>query len=384
MLPSFTGSYGTYCQYKTPSKIELFKPKLSCIQLPSSDSAIVKLAIPLIVIIGLSSLPFAGVPLHLFSLAIAIQASSLGLTVSAAMMFLKKYVQSLEKNQELVSTYRPMVKKILKGELKIETLPVRDLQKCLEAIPKSDKEFFAEFKDLIKVERGLKAKLYLESAHSKYMIDFEATHAQSEYELSSLSNLGLKKPPQGRIGFINGMNNKYPWAFQSAMLISYLSNGYNVHLVHNATHGLVTDLEECRLGSKGVVTDPVWHLHRMWDNFFLDEKTGDEEVFLQICHSQGAIHVANALKHYPEERRKRIKVVAIAPGRYISDKLSKEAFHYISRDPIPSIDSTGQAMAQKVIYCPPTALINNHTFDIETYGDPLREHLIPFVEEKNS
>ena len=35
------------------------------------------------------------------------------------------------------------------------------------------------------------------------------------------------------------------------------------------------------------------------------------------CHSQGVIHVRNALIDYPEELRQRILVVAISPGGYI-------------------------------------------------------------------
>ena len=63
----------------------------------------------------------------------------------------------------------------------------------------------------------------------------------------------------------------------------------------------------------------------MWDNFF-DESSNDA-MFLMSCHSQGVIHVNNALLSYSKERRKHIFVLAIAPPIYIDKKICAEVVH---------------------------------------------------------
>lgn len=46
-----------------------------------------------------------------------------------------------------------------------------------------------------------------------------------------------------------------------------------------------------------------------------------------ICHSQRAIHTCNALIDYPDELRKRIHVVAIAPAAYIYEETCGSVIH---------------------------------------------------------
>ena len=104
-------------------------------------------------------------------------------------------------------------------------------------------------------------------------------------------------------------------ARESTEYVSKLSGGHNIHAVYNATHGRSADLKECWKGLNYIATEPVRQLHKMWDSFF--EKSSASAKFLMICHSQGAIHVRNALLDYPPELRKRILVVAIAPAAYI-------------------------------------------------------------------
>ena len=75
------------------------------------------------------------------------------------------------------------------------------------------------------------------------------------------------------------------------------------------------DLPECLMGLDYIATEPVRQLHKMWNSFF--EKSSANAKFLMVCHSQGAIHVRNALLDYPPELRERILVVAITPAAYI-------------------------------------------------------------------
>lgn len=83
-------------------------------------------------------------------------------------------------------------------------------------------------------------------------------------------------------------------------------------------------------------------LHKMWNSFF--EKSSANANFLMICHSQGSIHVRNALLDYPPDLRERILVVAIAPSAYIYKETCANVFHYRAewwRDLIPRFDIAG-------------------------------------------
>lgn len=53
---------------------------------------------------------------------------------------------------------------------------------------------------------------------------------------------------------------------------------------------------------------------------------------LNICHSQGAIHTFNALAQLPEEIRKRIIVLAIAPAKIIPNALCYKSYNYASEN----------------------------------------------------
>jgi hypothetical protein len=158
---------------------------------------------------------------------------------------------------------------------------------------------------------------HLEEYYSPYKSEeeFWATHDLYDefrpfYERSKtydLSDQGLPELPDMEIGFINGMDNSFQEAQASARYISKLAGGVNVHAVYNATHGIVIDLVECILGLKFIATDPVRQLHKMWNSFF--ERSSKNAKFLMICHSQGAIHVRNALLDYPPALRDRILVL---------------------------------------------------------------------------
>ena len=96
------------------------------------------------------------------------------------------------------------------------------------------------------------------------------------------------------------------------------------------------------MGLNYIATEPVRQLHKMWNSFF--EKSSANAKFLMICHSQGAIHVRNALLDYPPELRERILVVAIAPAAYIYKETCAKVIHYRAewwRDFVPRFDRAG-------------------------------------------
>ena len=196
-------------------------------------------------------------------------------------------------------------------------------------------------------------------------------------------DLQLPEVPDIGIGFIHGINTPYTDAREHAEYLSKLSGGLNIQAVYNSTHGLTADLKECYMGLHYVATEPVHHLHKIWDNFFM--RSSPSAMFLMICHSQGAIHVRNALLDYPAELRERIMVVAIAPGGYIYSDTCAEVMHYRAhahRDFIPRADRSGAKRELDTIVdlrSHPDAPIFDHPFQSPTYTDALERELRKYI-----
>jgi hypothetical protein len=117
----------------------------------------------------------------------------------------------------------------------------------------------------------------------------------------------------------------------------------------------------------------------MWNEFFT--QSSYQAKFLMICHSQGAIHVRNALMDYPEDFRKRIIVIAIAPAAYIDPKTCGDVMHYRAewwRDPIPRYDIAGAVIARNHITTLSSRSVDpyfNHSFMNQTYEKSLRDNI---------
>lgn len=187
------------------------------------------------------------------------------------------------------------------------------------------------------------------------------------------------------IGFVNGICNSFKDAESNAKHIGDFGH-VNVRGVFNATHGIFADLTEAWHGWWGTSTRPTRKIQRLWDEFF-DSRTADAK-FLMFCHSQGAIHVKNALSNYPEERRKRIEVVAIAPGAYIDPARCGKVSHLIAegyRDFIPRIDYMWGKIKSKgtiqVLESHRRAERMDHTFKSPTYAPAIASHVATFLNE---
>ncbi len=206
------------------------------------------------------------------------------------------------------------------------------------------------------------------------------------YDMSSccdLSEQGLPNLPKDmRIGFINGIWNGSKGSKECAEYVSKLSGGYNIDYVYNATHG-DKDIPECILGLFYIATEPVRQLKNMWNNFF--EKSSANAKYLMICHSQGAIHVRNALLDYPPELRERILVVAIAPAAYIYQDTCAKVVHYRAewwRDFVPRFDRAGARREKDTIFnlaSHPSAAFFDHDFMSPTYHMILKENIQYYI-----
>lgn len=191
---------------------------------------------------------------------------------------------------------------------------------------------------------------------------------------------GKSSPPPGLgIGFINGILTTLGEAQSHARKVSDLAGGVDVQGVYNATFTFLADVQEAGYNLYGhFATPPVRKLHEQWNDFF----ASSDKPFLQTCHSQGAIHVRNALLSYDLELRKRIIVVGIAPAAYISPKICKECYHYVSRDVVPWLDLIGRFSNSEYVYPlkpHPDADWNDHSFQSPTYAEIIEQRLKSYI-----
>jgi Protein of unknown function (DUF687) len=209
----------------------------------------------------------------------------------------------------------------------------------------------------------------------------------------------LPELPHGRIMLVNGVAGEEQKLQERLCTLSTYTqigrkgeNAYNVHGVWNATHGVVTDLLEARgniFGGKA--TEPSALLAEAWIEFYNQHRDDPDARVLQICHSQGAAHVRNALRMVPREVRKRIEVVAIAPGAYIPQELCARVVHYRRNgDPVPLLDTDGKEIArdQNTVFLVPKAdgapSMMDHSMSSESFRPVLQFEVADFVSRMES
>jgi RHS repeat-associated protein len=208
-----------------------------------------------------------------------------------------------------------------------------------------------------------------------------------ENDNSHEMDLGLsKKLERMTVLFINGIQNEESDWIANAKHISELMGDINVRGVYNETHGMDMDLRECDLGLTGVATKPAILLAKLWEKILTENP--DEEI-IQVCHSQGGIHVFNALELINPELRNRISVVAIAPAKFVPRDKAGYAINYISgHDFVPYLqigyDEKGFFSADNVTHLTPHAEspVWDHAFVSPTYKKALRQELEEIVNRR--
>jgi alpha-beta hydrolase superfamily lysophospholipase len=122
-------------------------------------------------------------------------------------------------------------------------------------------------------------------------------------------------------------------------------------------------------------TRAVRNLRATWNELL---KQDPSMLILQICHSEGAIVVRNALHNYPYASQ--IRVAAFAPAAYIDEEGTAGVIHYRStRDIVPLIDVVGawKCRDTTVILKPHSeAPWFDHSFDSPTYSRELNKVII--------
>jgi len=155
----------------------------------------------------------------------------------------------------------------------------------------------------------------------------------------NLSEFGRSELPYSLyVTFNNGMDNTFEEAQKGALYLSDLCYNCNVHAVYGATRGFGNDIIWAIMAYVGVETDPVALLQDEWKAIF--DRDQDAMIF-HITHSRGVIESAQALLRMPEELRRRIQVVGIAPAGYVDRHTCLAVTHYCSRDFVPLFDVFG-------------------------------------------
>ncbi|WP_166157994.1 RHS repeat-associated core domain-containing protein [Neochlamydia sp. AcF84] len=204
-------------------------------------------------------------------------------------------------------------------------------------------------------------------------------------ESSSLAVLLGSKSENFRLGVHNGIMTTQLEAINNAIHLRELGWEYSIDVIHNATHNLLNDCIESGLGLCYTATTPVRVNHETWDKFFDEYPRGE---YFQICHSQGAINVRNALLSYDEKLRKQITVLAIAPAAYMYADSCRKAYHYRAeawRDPIPYIDVGGLIRSKRdtvTLNSCPGAAFHDHSFQSPTYEGAIDDHINTFLKNR--
>ncbi len=139
---------------------------------------------------------------------------------------------------------------------------------------------------------------------------------------------------KGKIGFINGMGVTYGHGKWDAKRIAEAhTQGHAMECVYGATYAKWDPLSAI-YGQKGIALPQSRLLVQKWGEFFAARP--EDEKYLQICTSRGAIDVVAALRLLPEEKRNRIIVIAIAPGYLVESWMCHKAFNFvIEADHVP-------------------------------------------------
>jgi hypothetical protein len=154
-------------------------------------------------------------------------------------------------------------------------------------------------------------------------------------EISTAFTTGGTKNPRIGIGGINGMNTSLNEAINHADYLAQFAPNLSINWVHNRSHGPLLDLAEIfSLNYTGHSPNTAPLLQKEWEAFHQANADRPNAKYLQICHSQGALHVRNALMHAPKEIRDRVIVIAIAPAVVISKKDCYQAVNYACKGDI--------------------------------------------------
>ena len=144
-----------------------------------------------------------------------------------------------------------------------------------------------------------------------------------------------ERSPNFGVGLIHGLGNFLPDAIQHAEYLSNLNGGRSIETVYNKSNTPLIDLLEAGfVNIPGESPNTAKLLQENWVEFHHKNIDNPKLKYLQVCHSQGAIHVRNALILAPQEIRDRVIVVAIAPAAVVPRELCFDSTNYATKTDI--------------------------------------------------
>lgn len=194
----------------------------------------------------------------------------------------------------------------------------------------------------------------------------------------------------------NGINTPFADAQGHSEYLSRLAGDESVTWVYNKTNGLPIDLAEALLLNAHGISVNKEDYQEVWRKFHEENRDNPHAKCLQICHSQGAAQVRNALVYSPQEIQDRVIVVAIAPEAVIPAECCYKSFNYSSkRDIVPytgilrasffDSEEVGMSTASKVAWehheqiiwlePHPDAELLDHSFQSPTFQETIYDHL---------
>jgi len=136
-----------------------------------------------------------------------------------------------------------------------------------------------------------------------------------EMDHSSVNILPGKIHPDVEFIFINGIFNTKEDALQSGRFIQESLNGYQVNVMHNASHGAL-DLFDFAIEKVGISTSVCIQLYHLMKSGIDSGKT----VILQ-AHSEGGTITKRALGMLTDEEKASVRFIGYGTGSIISDHL---------------------------------------------------------------
>lgn len=192
---------------------------------------------------------------------------------------------------------------------------------------------------------------------------------------------GEKELTNGSIYFAPGVGSYKESTIENTEGLSRYAGGYDVTYIHNQSQGLYYDLFR-RAGvnlRSYVCNEAAVAIQNAWMDHF--NKFGKDVPLLQVCHSEGAINVRNALLGFPKELRDKIMVIAVAPAAHIDERLCKNVVHLVSnRDVVPILDGARGSNVTRLNSHPNRMDIIDHSFLSPTYEEKIRRGIMKYVE----
>ena len=182
--------------------------------------------------------------------------------------------------------------------------------------------------------------------------------------------------PNGAIGFMNGIRNTEEDCIKSARQLSAYGGGVKIRAIYNATHTFFVDFPECGLAHLGIHSPPVELMKRKWA--VLRQIFGPDAKFLETVHSQGGLHLYNALASSPKSVQRQIIALTINSARLIPKHMCFNSYNYKStRDFVTHLDPVALLFHKQliVVKAHPNAGFLDHDFLSITFCHILKGHI---------